>query len=247
MRRPPSRRAVTVALVGLCLGAVALYRFGRPLWEPMWLSLRGRRTVGGVIEMLGPAAEARLRPHFERAGVAYPPAAVALLGFKQDATVELWAQGGGGAWTWIRTYPIEAASGTPGPKLREGDRQVPEGLYRIESLNPNSSWHLSMKLDYPNAFDRQMARADGRDNPGGNIFIHGRGGSIGCVDVGNEAIEELFVLVARTGMSSVRVVLAPHDPRGGKPLSRAPSAPPWVADLYDTIRRELALFRKTAG
>ena len=54
----------------------------------------------------------------------------------------------------ICVYPVLGASGVLGPKLKEGDRQVPEGVYRVPELNPNSDFHLSLRLDYPNEFDR---------------------------------------------------------------------------------------------
>src|SRR5436190_607476 len=79
-----------------------------------------------------------------------------------------------GAWRFVREYPVMAASGGRGPKLREGDGQVPEGMYTIDWLNPNSSYHLSMHVDYPNAFDRAHAADDGRTALGGAIMIHGR-------------------------------------------------------------------------
>ena len=69
-------------------------------------------------------------------------------------------------------YPILAASGVLGPKLREGDKQVPEGIYGAEALNPNSKFHLSIRLNYPNTFDRRMAQSDGRTQLGGDIMIH---------------------------------------------------------------------------
>jgi hypothetical protein len=61
----------------------------------------------------------------------------------------------------LKTYPILAGSGTLGPKLVEGDGQVPEGLYRVESLNPNSSFHLALRVNYPNEFDRAKGKLDG--------------------------------------------------------------------------------------
>ena len=80
-------------------------------------------------------------------------------------------------------------------KLREGDRQVPEGLYRLIGRNPNSNYHLSMKLDYPNSYDPRHAKREGRSNPGSNIFIHGKSLSVGCLAMSGEAIEAFFVLV----------------------------------------------------
>jgi murein L,D-transpeptidase YafK len=65
------------------------------------------------------------------------------------------------------------ASGGLGPKLGAGDRQGPERIYAIESLNPNSLFHLSMRLNYPNEFDQMRAKQDGRSDLGGDIMIHG--------------------------------------------------------------------------
>src|SRR5690606_286785 len=140
----------------------------------------------------------------------------------------------------ISALDILAASGGPGPKLEEGDRQVPEGIYRIASLNPNSAFHLSLALDYPNTFDRKMAQPDRRNRLGGDIMIHGNSVSTGCIAVGDSAIEELFTLVAQVGRPRVRVIVAPYDPVDGRltPLANAPS---WTGDLYLDIERHLAM------
>ncbi|HEX7830847.1 MAG TPA: L,D-transpeptidase family protein [Thermoanaerobaculia bacterium] len=164
-----------------------------------------------------------------------------MLVFKHEKRFALWARNDAGAWRFIRNYPILAASGVAGPKLREGDSQVPEGVYRIEHLNPNSSYHLSMKVNYPNAFDRRMAKSDGRTRLGGDIFIHGKNVSVGCVALGDRAIEELFTLVAETGHARVRVIIAPHDVRGrGAAVPRG--APSWTAELYRTVAAALVEF-----
>lgn len=199
------------------------------------------RTVEGVVRELGPAARARLAPHFRAAGVAYPPRAVTLLVLKEERVLELWAEGAEAA-RLVRRYPVLAASGGPGPKLRQGDLQVPEGVYRVLWLNPNSGYHLSMKLDYPNAFDRAHARSDGRTDLGGDIFVHGRAVSIGCVALGDPAIEELFVLAADVGTARVKTVIAPRDLRAA--AARDPeSASAWAPELYRIVRRELARLR----
>jgi murein L,D-transpeptidase YafK len=102
-----------------------------------------------------------LCPPFAQAGVVYPPDELTLLGLKAERSLEVWALSGD-SWSFIKSYPIKGASGNAGPKLREGDRQVPEGIYRIIGLNPNSSYHLSMKLNYPNEFDLQKAKGRGQ-------------------------------------------------------------------------------------
>jgi murein L,D-transpeptidase YafK len=133
-----------------------------------------------------------------------------------------------------------AASGKPGPKLAEGDLQVPEGLYRIESLNPNSSYHLSLRLDYPNEFDRDRAHEDGRIRLGGDIMIHGSNVSIGCIAIGDAAIEEVFVLAAGIGHENVEVILSPSELRTGSPSAHAAPVRPWVPGLYESIRSALS-------
>lgn len=197
------------------------------------------RTVADVVRELGPAARERLRPHFERAGVAYPPRAATFVVLKGERRFELWAEGAKGA-RLVREYEIQAASGGPGPKLAEGDLQVPEGLYKVLFLNPASSYHLSMKLDYPNAFDRRQAARDRRTRLGGDIFIHGRDVSIGCVALGDPAIEELFVLAHDVGVPRLEAVIVPYDFRRRKP-DAAGLRPdlPWLGELYARLEREL--------
>lgn len=198
------------------------------------------RTVEGVVRDLGPGARSRLQKHFRAAGVAFPPRAITLLVLKEERVLELWAEGE--APRLVHRYPVLAASGVAGPKLRQGDLQVPEGVYRVLWLNPNSSYHLSMKLDYPNAFDRERARRDGRTGLGGDIFVHGRAVSIGCVALGDPAIEELFVLAADVGVARVKAVIAPRDLRVAS--ARDPEiASAWAPELYRMVRREMARLR----
>jgi murein L,D-transpeptidase YafK len=139
------------------------------------------------------------------------------------------------------------ASGKLGPKLREGDRQVPEGLYRIESLNPNSRFHLSLRVNYPNAFDRDMAAREGRTNLGGDIMIHGSKVSIGCLAMGDTAAEDLFVLAAETGIDNISVILSPLDFRVRDFEGDFSTMPHWIPELYKRIRTELRKYAKYPG
>ena len=202
--------------------------------------------VRRVIERIGPRAEARIKPHFQRAGVPYPPKQICFIVVKDVLELELWAEHNG-AWKHIHTYDILFTSGWSGPKLREGDRQVPEGIYRITALNPASRFYLSMKINYPNDYDLRQARRDRRSNLGGNIHIHGKDKSHGCIAIGDVAIEELFVLVAKTGLDDVKVIITPSDMRKFGPVRNLPSRPSWLPDLYETIRRELMKFVNNNG
>lgn len=201
-------------------------------------------TVADRLQQFGPAVDARLRPDFAKVGVAYPPAHVTLIGLKQERRLEMWAGNSPGTMRRIKSYPVLAASGNAGPKLREGDRQVPEGIYEIEWLNPNSRFHVSMRVNYPNADDKRRAREEDRDirQLGGDIMIHGGAASIGCLAIGDPAIEELFVLVTRTGIQHTQVILAPCDFRVGTTADLPEEAPPWTPELHDRIRQALTKY-----
>ena len=133
----------------------------------------------------------------------YPPKTLFIRAFKQEKELEIWA--GARKLRLIKTYPILAASGVLGPKLQRGDRQVPEGWYHINRFNPRSRFHLSLGLNYPNEADR--IRSAGRD-PGDDIFIHGSNKSIGCLAMGDLAIEEIYGL-ARDMKSRIQVLILP--------------------------------------
>ena len=160
-----------------------------------------------------------------------------ILVFKNERSLEVHAPG----WKEPRIYPMTAFSGTLGPKLREGDEQIPVGVYGIEYLNPNSSYYLSLKVSYPNASDRKRAKADGRTKLGGDIMIHGKAVTIGCVPVGDDAIEDIFYLAASIGINNVSVVIAPYDMRKGRnpELERSPLA--WYPDLCREISTALGV------
>lgn len=169
-------------------------------------------------------------------------AAFTFLAFKKERKIELWAEAAGKT-AFVRSFPLLGASGRAGPKLEEGDWQVPEGIYSIAYLNPQSAYHLSMKVDYPNDYDREKGRREGRSELGGDIFIHGRDVSIGCLAVGDASIEDLFVLAARVGVGNVRLIIAPNDLRARRPPSRdLRYRPTWLGELYGMIRTALAPF-----
>jgi murein L,D-transpeptidase YafK len=109
----------------------------------------------------------------------------------------------------IHQFPICYISGGFGPKRCEGDEQVPEGVYFIDRFNPQSRFHRSLGINYPNESDRILSTCRNR---GGDIFIHGSCASIGCVSIGNENIEELYRLcdeMRRDGGMRIPVFLFP--------------------------------------
>jgi hypothetical protein len=207
----------------------------------------GPYTVADRLTQYGEAARARWEPAFSAGGMAYPPRKVAFIGLKDERVLEVWAAAEDGLWCHVRDYPILGMSGALGPKLREGDGQAPEGLYRIESLNPNSAYHLSLRIDYPNAHDRKRGIEDGRASLGSDIMIHGKSVSIGCLAMGDQAAEDLFVLAADTGMEGIPVILSPVDFRARELPDDMPPAPRWIAELYGEIRTALRDFVPATG
>lgn len=121
-------------------------------------------------------------------------------------------------------------SGDQGPKRREGDRQAPEGFYTIDRFNPNSSYLLSLGLDYPNASDRILSD---RERPGSDIFIHGAEVSIGCLAMTDPSIQEIYLIAwdaRRAGLESIPVHIFPTrlDDAG---LARLQSNPKYAEHL----------------
>jgi hypothetical protein len=192
------------------------------------------------LAQIGPGASRRVVARFNAAKVAWPPSEVGLVALKDEKTVDMYGRDDAGKWKLIHRYKVLAASGGAGPKLRQGDRQVPEGIYAISYLNPHSRYHVSLRVNYPNAFDRKMAAADGRRDLGGDIMIHGKASSIGCLAIGDEAAEEIFWLAAEIGQRNMRLVIAPTDfRRRGIPAIEA-DAPKWLPKLYTEVAAAMA-------
>jgi len=114
--------------------------------------------------------------------------------YKKEAELEIWKMKADGKYTLLKTYPMCRWSGQLGPKIKEGDRQVPEGFYAITpgQMNPNSAYYLSFNVGYPNAYDRAW------NHTGGSIMVHGACSSAGCFSMTDEQIAEIYA-VAREG------------------------------------------------
>ncbi len=110
--------------------------------------------------------------------------------FKEESELEVWKQDKEGRFALLKTYPICRWSGELGPKIKEGDRQAPEGFYNITpgQMNPNSQYYLSFDLGYPNAYDRAYGRT------GAQLMVHGDCSSRGCYSMTDEQISEIYAL-----------------------------------------------------
>ncbi|MDH3196423.1 MAG: murein L,D-transpeptidase [Hyphomicrobiales bacterium] len=111
--------------------------------------------------------------------------------FKEDGELEVWKQKREtGRYALLKKYDICKWSGNLGPKVREGDRQAPEGFYTVTpaQMNPKSSYHLSFNIGYPNAYDRALERT------GSHLMVHGACSSRGCYSMDDEQIQEIYTL-----------------------------------------------------
>ena len=213
-----SKMKKTIAIV-LFVAAVAIFVGGKAIASV------SRHTVESRI-----TAILKKKPHLKEAAK-ISGGKLRILVFKNERRVEVHAPG----WKTPREYTMTAFSGTLGPKLREGDGQIPEGVYGIEYLNPNSRFYLSLKVSYPNVSDRARAKADKRVNLGGDIMLHGKAVTIGCVPVGDDAIEDIFYLAYAVGIRNVSVIIAPYDMRNGRKPELERSPLKWYPDLCREI------------
>jgi murein L,D-transpeptidase YafK len=154
--------------------------------------LSGCYTDGGVL----PMSERAARPLSEKMLAEFESknmdkeSPILVRTFKEESELEVWKMDRSGRYALLKTYPICRWSGELGPKIKEGDRQAPEGFYNITpgQMNPNSQYYLAFDLGYPNAFDRAHGRT------GANLMVHGDCSSRGCYSMTDEQISEIYAL-----------------------------------------------------
>ncbi|MEM7008146.1 MAG: L,D-transpeptidase family protein [Thermodesulfobacteriota bacterium] len=143
-------------------------------------------------------------------GISYPPEKIYIRIFKKQKILELWSWSSETqAYVLIKSYGICYASGSLGPKRKEGDHQVPEGFYHIDRFNPNSSYFLSLRINYPNQSDKKLGH---KTRPGGDIFIHGDCVSVGCIAITDDKIKEIYVIsldARNNGQNTIPVHIYP--------------------------------------
>jgi murein L,D-transpeptidase YafK len=156
--------------------------------------------------------------------------------FKQTSEFEVWKQTKSGGFKLYKTYAICAWSGTLGPKVREGDRQAPEGFYNITpaQLNPNSNYYLSFNTGFPNKFDRAWGRT------GANLMVHGDCSSAGCYSMTDESVAEIYALARESfnaGNTTIQMQIFPFrmTPQNLAMVADNPNLPFWmdIKEGYD--------------
>ncbi len=136
--------------------------------------------------------ETVVKGYFAEKHLNYPGFQLFLRAFKKEQNLEVWTkEKGREEFTLLHTYTFCSTSGTLGPKRKEGDLQIPEGIYHINHFNPLSTFHLSLGISYPNASDKILSD---KQHPGGSIYVHGNCVTIGCIPITDDKIKELYVL-----------------------------------------------------
>ena len=191
------------------------------------------------------AAKAHVRPALEHdlnaAGLKFGDS-VFIRAFKEERQLELFVRHRpSGKFQLFRTYKVAASSGGPGPKLLEDDGQVPEGFYFVPppAMNPNSQYHLSFNIGYPNKFDRAHGRT------GSAIMIHGNSVSIGCLAMTDGKIEEIYTLCDAAhagGQEFFRVHIFPFRMTNG--MMEANTGSKWKS-FWENLKQGYDQFEKS--
>ena len=209
-----------VRLFFLCL-LVSCFSWNKPLTT----DFRGEQLQFTRVQ----AAYARrlpgIRAYLAQHGINPTQPEIFLRVFKVGRQLEVWARTRATAapFVRVRTFYLAGTSGTLGPKRREGDGQVPEGFYQLDRFNPQSAYHLSLGLNYPNATDQHLSDAQ---HPGGDIFIHGSNVTVGCLPITDAGIEELYVLAVEaraSGQDTIGVHIFPFALTPENLAARQPS------------------------
>ncbi|MDB5642193.1 MAG: hypothetical protein JWN07_1510 [Hyphomicrobiales bacterium] len=169
---------------------------------------------------------------------------VLIRAYKKEAELEIWKMKSDGQYALIKSFPMCRWSGQLGPKIREGDRQVPEGFYTITpgQMNPNSAYYLSFNVGYPNALDRAQGYT------GGSIMVHGACSSAGCFSMTDQQIEEIYAIAREAFAGGQRAIQMQSYPFRMTPDNLAkhrldPNMPFWRqlkegSDRFDVTKRE---------
>jgi murein L,D-transpeptidase YafK len=161
--------------------------------------------------------EAVVKKLFESKKIEYNGFQLFLRAFKKEESLEVWVrEKGKDKFELLCSYEFCTSSGTLGPKRKEGDLQIPEGIYQINHFNPESNFYLSLGLNYPNASDKILSHAT---QPGGSIYIHGNCVTIGCIPITDDKIKELYVMAVEArsaGQDVIQVHIFPERLENGK-------------------------------
>jgi murein L,D-transpeptidase YafK len=193
--------------------------------------------------------EDTLRAQFRAKGLGWPARNIYIRSFKYDSELEVWIRDEPTQpYRLFKAYRVCALAGTLGPKRMEGDYQVPEGFYYINDFRPNSTYHLSLGINYPNASDRILSDSL---QPGSDIYIHGSCVTTGCIPITDPQIEELYILALHAhnaGQDYIPVHIYPvrySVPRSVEFLEGVMRENPSIRGFEQRLKRAYEVFEAT--
>lgn len=202
---------------------------------------RQRAAATGALPLPGTPNVAVLQERLREKGVTLASPIVIRI-FKAESELEVWKQQGkSGPFVLFATYPVCHWSGTLGPKLRDGDKQAPEGFYTVSRAQARhvGRWPISIDLGYPNILDQSQART------GSDILIHGGCSSVGCFAMTNpvsEEIHQLTLAAIDAGEEIVPVYVLPFRMTNENMIAQRSS--PWIA-FWNNLKEGYDLFERT--
>jgi len=155
-------------------------------------SFKGTQLGNPRVKTAYTEKEITVKEYFSAKKLNYEGFHLFLRAFKKEQKLEVWVrEAGRDEYSLLHVYDFCAVSGTLGPKRKEGDYQIPEGIYSINHFNPLSKFYLSLGINYPNASDKILSDPI---SPGGDIYIHGNCVTIGCIPLTDDKIKELYIM-----------------------------------------------------
>jgi murein L,D-transpeptidase YafK len=156
------------------------------------LSFKEKQLQHSRVKLAYEEKEKTIKQYFSDATLPFAGYSLFIRAFKSERIVEVWVKSGrSSTYVLLKTFPFCASSGELGPKRKEGDLQIPEGIYSLNHFNPQSNFYLSLGVSYPNASDKILSN---KKNPGSAIYIHGNCVTIGCIPITDDKIKELYIL-----------------------------------------------------
>lgn len=192
--------------------------------------------------------ESVVKQYFGNKHLSYPGFHLFIRAFKKEGDLEVWVkEKNKDTYALLHTYRFCSTSGKLGPKRKEGDLQIPEGVYHIRHFNPTSNFYLSLGINYPNASDKILGDPK---SPGSAIYIHGNCVTIGCIPITDDKIKELYVLAVEArnnGQQRIPVHIFPSklDENGLQILKKENAPSPAVTRFWENLQSVYLDFEQT--
>jgi murein L,D-transpeptidase YafK len=183
--------------------------------------------------------EKSLKDRFAQQHLNYNGFHLFIRAFKKEQLLEVWVkEKDKQTYSLFTTYRFCSTSGSLGPKRKEGDYQIPEGVYHINHFNPLSNFHLSLGVSYPNSSDRVLSD---HKSPGGAIYVHGNCVTIGCIPITDDKIKEVYVLAVEArnnGQQKIPIHIFPSklDDAGLMSLKTSFASSPELIKFWENLK-----------